>query len=52
MLRTILATEEAEMLKPGDTVPDVALMSADDAPVQLQAYLGKPLIVQCLRYYG
>ena len=40
------------MLKPGDTVPDVALMSADDAPVRLQAYLGEPLIVQCLRYYG
>jgi peroxiredoxin len=52
MLRTTLATEEAEMLTPGDTVPDVALMSADGASVRLHAHLGKPLIIQCLRYYG
>jgi len=40
------------MLKLGDTVPNVALMTADGAPVRLQDHLGKPLIVQCLRYYG
>ena len=40
------------MLTPGDTVPDVQLMSADGAPVELHAYLGRPLIIQALRYYG
>jgi len=40
------------MLKPGDAVRDVALMTADGAPVRLHDHLGKPLVVQCLRYYG
>jgi peroxiredoxin len=40
------------MLKPGDAVPDVALMTADDKPVRLHEYLGRPLVVQALRYYG
>jgi peroxiredoxin len=44
--------EVADMLKPGDPMPDVTLMSAEDAPVHLQGYFGRPLIVQCLRYYG
>ena len=40
------------MLNPGDTVPDVALISADERPVRLHDLLGRPLIVQALRYYG
>jgi peroxiredoxin len=44
--------EVAEVLRPGDPMPDVTLMSAENEPIQLQAYLGKPLIIQCLRYYG
>lgn len=40
------------MLKAGDPVPDVPLMNVDGATVRLGEYLGKPLVVHCLRYYG
>jgi peroxiredoxin len=40
------------MLRPGDPLPDVSLLTADGARVHLREYFGTPLIVQCLRYYG
>jgi peroxiredoxin len=40
------------MLRPGDAVPDVTLTTADGAPIRLREFLGRPLVVQCLRYYG
>ncbi|MGH7746802.1 MAG: hypothetical protein ACREQ5_18920 [Candidatus Dormibacteria bacterium] len=45
-------TQVTQMLKPGDTLPNVALASADGAPVPLYDHVGKPLIVHCLRFYG
>ena len=40
------------MLRAGDALPGVTLTTADGARIRLRELLGRPLVVQCLRYYG
>lgn len=36
----------------GDTVPEARLLDSSGDEVTLQAFVKRPTIVQCLRYYG
>ena len=40
------------MLRAGDRLPPVGLVSAAGAPVELGAFLERTLLVVAIRYYG